>query len=68
MRDRRVRVDVPTALAVLPRDLVRPPRSWAGRSYDITRYTLMSRGGHFAAHEEPDLPAHDLQRFFSDRQ
>jgi pimeloyl-ACP methyl ester carboxylesterase len=65
MRDRVARVDVPTALAVFPHDLTQPPRSWAERTYNITRYTLMSRGGHFAAHDEPALLADDLQQFFS---
>jgi pimeloyl-ACP methyl ester carboxylesterase len=57
------RVHVPTALALFPSDLAQPPRSWAERTYNITRYTLMPRGGHFAAHEEPELLAHDLTEF-----
>ncbi|MGW7574877.1 epoxide hydrolase family protein [Streptomyces sp. NPDC054765] len=62
---RRVeRVDVPTALALFPADLTQPPRSWAERTYNIRRYTRMPRGGHFAAHEEPELLAHDLTEFF----
>ncbi|MET7688938.1 epoxide hydrolase family protein [Streptomyces sp. NPDC005483] len=62
---RRVeRVRVPTAVALFPADLSRPPRSWAERTYDITRYTHMPRGGHFAAHEEPALLAHDITEFF----
>ncbi|GAA1454776.1 epoxide hydrolase family protein [Nocardiopsis tropica] len=62
---RRVeRVGVPTALALFPADLSQPPRSWAERTYDITRYTRMPRGGHFAAHEEPALLAHDITAFF----
>lgn len=62
---RRVRrVDVPTALALFPADLSRPPRSWAERTYNLTRYTDMPRGGHFAAHEEPELLAHDITEFF----
>ncbi|MFD7900115.1 epoxide hydrolase family protein [Streptomyces sp. NPDC059743] len=62
---RRVeRVNVPTALALFPADLTQPPRSWAERTYNITRYTRMPRGGHFAAHEEPELLAHDLIEFF----
>ncbi|WBQ03425.1 epoxide hydrolase family protein [Kribbella sp. CA-293567] len=62
---RRVkRVTVPTALAVFPADLTQPPRSWAERTYNVTRYTVMPRGGHFAAHEEPELLAHDLTEFF----
>jgi pimeloyl-ACP methyl ester carboxylesterase len=62
---RRVeRVEVPTALALFPADLSQPPRSWAERTYNITRYTLMPRGGHFAAHEEPGLLAQDITEFF----
>ncbi|WP_329139967.1 epoxide hydrolase [Streptomyces sp. NBC_01476] len=58
------RVDVPTAVAVFPADLVQPPRSWAERTYNVTRYTRMPRGGHFAPHEEPGLLATDLTDFF----
>jgi pimeloyl-ACP methyl ester carboxylesterase len=64
---RRVeRVTVPTALALFPADLSQPPRSWAERTYNITRYTPMPRGGHFAAHEEPELLAADMIKFFRD--
>lgn len=59
-------VEVPTALAVFPADLVQPPRTWAQRRYDLRRYTPMPRGGHFAALEVPDLLAEDLQTFFRD--
>lgn len=55
---------MPTALALFPADLAQPPRSWAERTYNITRYTVMPRGGHFAAHEEPDLLANDITHFF----
>ena len=57
-------VAVPTAVAVFPKDLVQPPRSWAQRTYNVTRYTRMPRGGHFAAHEQPELLAEDLTAFF----
>ncbi|HEX8008396.1 MAG TPA: epoxide hydrolase [Trebonia sp.] len=64
MRSRVRKVTVPTAVAIFPKDLSHPPRSWAERSYHVTRYTVMPRGGHFAAHEEPDLLAADLTEFF----
>lgn len=59
-------VTVPTAVAVFPGDLNRPPREWAERSYAVARYTTMPRGGHFAAWEEPDLLADDLAAFFGE--
>ena len=58
-----LRVTVPTAVAVFPADLVRPPRSWAERSYNVVRYTTMPRGGHFSAIEEPELLASDIRAF-----
>jgi pimeloyl-ACP methyl ester carboxylesterase len=57
-------VEVPTGVAVFPHDLVLPPRSWVERSYRVTSYTTMPRGGHFAALEEPALLAEDLTEFF----
>ncbi|RKS69343.1 hypothetical protein CLV35_3520 [Motilibacter peucedani] len=35
------------------------------RTYDVVRYTRMRRGGHSAAHEEPELLAEDIRQFFS---
>ncbi|WIE74131.1 epoxide hydrolase family protein [Curtobacterium sp. MCJR17_020] len=58
------RVDVPTAVAVFPADLSRPPRQWVERTYALQRFTEMPRGGHFAAHEEPELLAADIHAFF----
>ncbi len=59
------RVDVPTAVALFPADIGRPqPRSWAERTYRVERYTVMPRGGHFAAYEEPRLLADDITAFF----
>lgn len=57
------RVRVPTAVALFPRDLASPPRSWIERTYNLVRYTRMPRGGHFAPHEEPALLADDIAAF-----
>jgi pimeloyl-ACP methyl ester carboxylesterase len=64
LTERVRRVEVPTAVAVFPKDLSRPPRSWAERTYRVVRYTEMPRGGHFAPHEQPALLATDLAAFF----
>ncbi|KLN36387.1 hypothetical protein FB00_00620 [Cellulosimicrobium funkei] len=58
-----VRIDVPTALAVFPRDISQPPREYAERFFDVRRFTTMPRGGHFAALEEPQLIVDDLRTF-----
>lgn len=58
------RIETPTAIAVFPGELVRPPRSWAERIYNLKRWTVMPGGGHFAAMEEPALLADDIRAFF----
>ena len=58
-------VDVPTAYAAFPREILRPPRSLASRTYtNIQRWTVMEKGGHFAALEQPKAVARDVTDFF----
>ncbi len=58
-------VDVPFGYAAFPREIRRPPRSIAEKTYtDIRQWTHMTRGGHFAALEQPEALAADVQRFF----
>ena len=58
------RVNVPTGVAVFPAELVFTPRKWAEARYNITQWTEMPRGGHFAAMEEPQLFVEDVRKFF----
>jgi microsomal epoxide hydrolase len=57
------RCEVPTAFANFPGEALysAPPRSYAERAYNITRWTEMPRGGHFAAMEQPDLFVEDVR-------
>lgn len=58
------RVEVPTAAALFPEELLSwPPRSYAERIYNITRWTEFPCGGHFAAMEQPDLLLEDIRAF-----
>lgn len=60
------RVEVPTAVAAFPRDLLAfPPRSMVERGYNVAHWTTMPRGGHFASLEEPELFLADLRAFIS---
>jgi pimeloyl-ACP methyl ester carboxylesterase len=43
-----------------------PPRSLADRQYHRARWTVLPRGGHFMATEEPDLLAADIREFAAD--
>ena len=58
------RVETPTAMAMLPKDLVRGPREWHAREYNVQRWTELPRGGHFGEWEEPELIAQDIREFF----
>jgi pimeloyl-ACP methyl ester carboxylesterase len=58
-------IDVPTGYCEFPREILRPPRSLANRTYtDIRRWSVMPRGGHFAAMEQPDALADEVRAFF----
>ncbi|RVA81385.1 epoxide hydrolase, partial [Mesorhizobium sp. M7A.F.Ca.CA.001.08.2.1] len=57
-------INVPLAVALFPKELPMPPRSWVERVFkDIRQWTAMPRGGHFAALEQPALLAQDLTAF-----
>lgn len=57
-------VSVPTGIARYPKEIFLPPRSWIERRYNVTYWSELPRGGHFAAMEQPELFAEDLRSFF----
>ena len=58
------RVTVPTACALFPKEISVPPRKWVEARYNLTRWTVMPKGGHFAALEQPQLLVDDVRAFF----
>lgn len=62
--DRMPRLEAACAYAVFPKDVVHTPRSTLEEYTDLRRYTVMPRGGHFGAAEEPGLVVDDLRAFF----
>jgi pimeloyl-ACP methyl ester carboxylesterase len=58
------RVEVPTAMAMLPKDMFPTPKEWANRFANIVHWIELPRGGHFAEWEEPQLLAEDIRTFF----
>lgn len=58
------RVEVPTGVARFPREIMRFPRKWVENQYNVTHWTDMPRGGHFAAMEQPGLFVDDVRKFF----
>ena len=57
------RIDVPTGIALFPKEVMRPPRSAVERKYDLRQWTEMDRGGHFPALEQPQALVEDLRSF-----
>jgi len=60
-------VSTPTAFGVFAHQTVPEgelPRSYLERLYNIQRWTVFPRGGHFAPAEEPAAVAGDLTAFF----
>ncbi len=58
------RVEVPTACALFPAEMLAwPPRSYVDRIYNVTQWSEMPKGGHFAAMEQPDLLVEDVRKF-----
>ena len=58
------RIEVPTGYVEFPKEILRPPRSLAERVYNIQRWTIKQRGGHFAALEQPKVLAEEIRAFF----
>ena len=59
------KITVPTGYVEFPHEIMRPPRSVAQRVYtNIKRWTVMPKGGHFAALEQPEALAQEIREFF----
>jgi pimeloyl-ACP methyl ester carboxylesterase len=57
-------VKVPTGVARFPKEIMRFPRAWVEQRYNVTHWTDMPKGGHFAAMEQPALFVEDVRAFF----
>ena len=62
--DRKPTLQVPTGIAVFPRELSHVPRSVAEKHANLAHWTPMPSGGHFAPMEEPELLVRDIRDFF----
>jgi len=58
------KIEIPTAVALFPAEMSEwPPRSYVDRLFNIKRWTKISKGGHFAAMEQPELFVNDIVEF-----
>jgi microsomal epoxide hydrolase len=59
-------VQVPTGISLFPKE-AQFPKAWAERMVNVAKFSLMKKGGHFAALEVPELYAGELINFFGQR-
>jgi pimeloyl-ACP methyl ester carboxylesterase len=62
--DRQPALQAPTGIAVYPKEIVLAPRALAQQHANLVHWSVMSRGGHFSAAEEPEPYVEDLRSFF----
>lgn len=59
------KIMAPTGYAQFPKEMLKAPRAVAERAYgNIQRWSVMDKGGHFAALEQPELLAGEVRAFF----
>lgn len=66
IRPDRPVIDVPSGVAAYPQEPVAVPRKWVEEYFDLRHYTVMERGGHFPAIEDPSGLARDIVEFFAE--
>ncbi|MDB3885751.1 epoxide hydrolase [Candidatus Pelagibacter sp.] len=58
------KIEIPTGIALFPAEMSEwPPRTYVERIFNVTQWTEMKSGGHFAAMEQPELLVNDIVEF-----
>jgi pimeloyl-ACP methyl ester carboxylesterase len=58
-------VKIPVAVSVFPDEIYAAPRSWVEKAYpNLIYYNKLTKGGHFAAWEQPELMTAELRAAF----
>lgn len=58
-------VTIPVAVSVFPDEIYAAPESWARRAYpNLIHYNKLTKGGHFAAWEQPELFCEEVRASF----
>lgn len=58
-------IKVPVGVTVFPGEVYKPPKKWLSKAYpQLVYYKQVSKGGHFAAWEEPELFSEEIRAAF----
>jgi microsomal epoxide hydrolase len=60
-------VDVPTGCSIFPGEIYRASRRWAEARYNVSFWSEHTKGGHFAAMEQPAALVDDVRECFRPR-
>jgi pimeloyl-ACP methyl ester carboxylesterase len=60
-------VEAPTAVIQFQGDVMLRPRKWAETYYNLQRWNVVEKGGHFAPMETPAVLVDDIREFFRPR-
>jgi len=56
---------LPAGCSLFPKEIFRPPRHWAERTYtNIIHWNELDKGGHFAAFEQPETFVDEVRACF----
>lgn len=65
VEQRTAEINIPVAVTVFPGEIYQAPKSWTERSYkNLIYFNEVTKGGHFASWEEPQLFAEELRAAF----
>ena len=64
IHDRRPLVEVPVAGLQFLGDIIYHPRKWVETHYNLQKWRVEEKGGHFGAAEKPKVVVDDLREFF----
>ncbi|KAK1225920.1 hypothetical protein PQX77_011117 [Marasmius sp. AFHP31] len=58
------KITIPSGVSFFPKEILKSPLSWITRDFNIVFHEKHEKGGHFAAHEVPELLVGDLRKMF----
>jgi len=64
LHDRVPTIEVPCGYVIAPKEVMLVPRKLAEKGTNLTRWSLLSKGGHFSFAEQPELMTSELRDFF----
>ncbi len=64
VHDRLPVVEAPTGVLQFKGDVILQPRKWAERYFNLQRWNVAEKGGHFAPMEAPEVLVKDVREFF----